>query len=164
MTKEMEDEWGRAFVHESGHALMAVIQGIPCWGICLEVGGGGGKFCTLIPPQVLSERASAYYLYLAAGAAAEELIYKDHDAGSDADKRDFMTANAPNFGDTIEEGKTLLLSRMRHLRRLVSMLKTRTRQADFDLSRVPETRMDGTDKTYRVLLSKDDLESALRRP
>jgi hypothetical protein len=41
----MEAEWERAFAHESGHALMAVLQGIPCHGICFEK--DSGKFCTL---------------------------------------------------------------------------------------------------------------------
>ena len=35
MTDEelLEEKWGRVLVHESGHALMAVLKGIHCHGI-----------------------------------------------------------------------------------------------------------------------------------
>ncbi len=78
--KIMEKEWGRPIVHESGHALMAVIQEIPCRGIAKQRAADGGRFCTLVAQQTLNSKSPGYFLFLAAGAAAEELIYGNYDA------------------------------------------------------------------------------------
>jgi hypothetical protein len=44
------------------------------------------------------------------------------------------------------------------------MLKSKARAVDFDLTRLPERTMDGSDKRYLMLLSKEEVESAVHRP
>jgi hypothetical protein len=160
---KMEHEWGRAFVHESGHALMAVLQGIPCYGIYYEE--NSGKFCALIeplpPPADLSKK---HYLFLAASGAAEQITYGNQDDdGGKSDRGDFENPGAPSFQETVNEAQVILRGKVRQLKRLVSKLKAKVRQADYDVGRLPEVGMDGSDKKYAVLLSKEELEDALRR-
>ena len=44
------------------------------------------------------------------------------------------------------------------------MLKAKAREVDFDLTLLPEVGMEGTEKRYLVLLGKEQLETAVRRP
>jgi hypothetical protein len=44
------------------------------------------------------------------------------------------------------------------------MLKSKARAIDFDLTRLPERTMDGSDKRYLILLCKEEVESAVHRP
>ena len=163
--QKMEQEWGRAFVHESGHALMAVLQGILCQGIYYQRTEKGGKFCTLIPPKQPSERTKEDYLFLAAGAAAEKLVYGDNDENAaGADKRDFDQPDSPAFDECLNEASEILSSKRRHLKRLRSMLKTTVRNVDYDLDRLTELGMDGSDQRYLMLLSKEELGNAVDRP
>lgn len=163
--EKMEQEWGHAFVHESGHALMAVLQGILCHGIYYQRTEKGGKFCTLIPPKPPNERTKEDYLFLAAGAAAEDLVYGDHDEdAAGADKRDFSQPTSPTFEGCLKETLEILSSRRRHLKRLRSMLKATVRKVDYDLGRLTELGMDGSDQRYLMLLSKEELGDAVGRP
>lgn len=163
--QKMEQEWGRAFVHESGHALMAVLQRILCHGIYYQRTEKGGKFCTLIPPKPPSERTKEDYLFLAAGAAAENLVYGDHDEGAaGADKRDFDQPNSPAFEESFTGASEILCTKKRHLKRLVSMLKATVRKVDYDLGRLTDLGMDGSDQRYLMLLSKEELANAVDRP
>jgi hypothetical protein len=60
----LERNWGRALVHESGHAIMAVLEGIECRGICYNK--TLNKFCavTMLPPD--SQYNKKHYLFLTA--------------------------------------------------------------------------------------------------
>jgi hypothetical protein len=163
--QKMEEEWGRALVHESGHALMATLQEIPCHGVYYQRSEKGGKFCTLIPPKPADERTQKDYLFLAAGSAAENLIYKDHDeTAAGADRKDFDLPDSPVFDEALDDASQVLFTKRRNLKRLVSMLKAKVRQVDYDLDRLPEVGMDGSDQRYLRLLGKEELEAAVRRP
>jgi hypothetical protein len=163
--QRMEEEWGHALVHESGHALMATLQEILCHGVYYQRSEKGGKFCTLIPPKPADERTKKDYLFLAAGSAAENLIYKDHDEeASGADRKDFDLPDSPVFDRALEDASKVLVAKRRHLKRLVSMLKAKVRQVDYDLDRLPEVGMDGSDQRYLRLIGKEELEAAFRRP
>lgn len=63
---------GPAIVHESGHALMALLKGFPCHGICF--GRYEGKFCVLLGEIPKDQSRKDYYLASAAGVAAELLF------------------------------------------------------------------------------------------
>jgi hypothetical protein len=163
--KKMEEEWGRPFVHESGHALIAVLEGIPCHGICFEKGEGAGKFCALLAATPPDEKSKSNYLVSVAGAAAEMLVYGNHDEkAAGTDRKDFDGANAPSPETTASEVSLILAGKRRQLKRLISMLKSKARAVDFDLTRLPERTMDGSDKRYLILLSKEEVESAVHRP
>lgn len=160
--EKMEKEWGHAFVHESGHALMATLHEIPCYGVYYQRTENSGKFCTLIPPKPPSERTAKDYLFSAAGSAAEKLIYGIHDEeAARADKTDFGSLDSPSFDEALKDASKILSVKRRHLKRLISMLKAKVRQVDYNLGRLPEMGMGGTDKRYLMLLSKDELESAV---
>ena len=85
----------------------------------------------------------------AAGAAAEQLIYGSYDQeAAGTDRKDFDTPNAPSPEATTAEASEILLGKRRQLKRLVSMLKSKARGVDFDLTRLRERAMDGSDKRY----------------
>jgi hypothetical protein len=160
--RRMEEEWGRPFVHESGHALMAILQEIPCYGICYEK--GSGKFCCSFPPRLSGELAKKDYMVSVAGTAAERVVYGNNDSdAAAADRRDFDTPDSPSPDKTTNEACGILSGKKRHLKRLISMLKAKVRQVDFDLGRLPEKGMEGSEKRYLILLSKEELESAVHR-
>jgi hypothetical protein len=162
--KKMEEEWGRPFVHESGHALIAVLEGIPCHGICFEKGEGAGRFCALIAPTPPGERSKSNYMVSSAGSAAEHLIYGSYDQGAAAtDRKDFDGTDAPSPDTAAAEASAILASKRRQLKRLVSLLKSKARAVDFDLTRLPNRTMDGSNKRYSMLLSKEEIESAVHR-
>jgi hypothetical protein len=153
----MRAEWERAFVNESGHALMAVLQGIPCEGIYLE--RISGKFCTLTPLPSPGELSRKDYLFIAASTAAEIILYKSPKLeGAESDRKYFEISGAPSRDEVVSEALAILLSRRKQLERLVSLLKTKVRESDSDLTRLPTT---GTDNAFAVLLSKKELEEAL---
>src|ERR1700692_2292497 len=100
-----------------------------------------------------------------AGAAAEMLIYGNHDEhAAGTDRKDFDAANAPSQETTASEVSLILAGKRRQLKRLISMLKATARSVDFDLTRLTERTMDGSDKRYLILLSKEEVESAVHLP
>jgi len=156
---EMELNWGPTFVHESGHALMALLQGIQCHGIYFERGEDGGRFCALFA-NCSGERSKKDYLVSAAGVAAELLIYPDRNSeGAEGDREDFNASDAPSFDDTVSEARQILAAEARALETLISKLKTRIKSVDFDLSRLPEVGMDGNDRRYLILLDENELKA-----
>lgn len=163
--QKMEEEWGPVFVHESGHALMAVLHKIECHGICFERGEGAGRFCAVIPPVSPEQRSKPDLLVLAAGVAAERFIYpKRESMGANADRREFESSgSATDFNTAVQEAYEIISQEKRKLKRLVSMLKSKARAVDFNLGKLPEVGMDGSDKRYLILLSKEELESAVNR-
>jgi hypothetical protein len=115
-------------------------------------------------PKPPSERTQEGHLFLAAGAAAEKLVYGDHDEdAAEADKRDFDQPNSPAFEKYLKEASEILYSKRRHLKRLRSMLKATVRKVDYDLGRLTDLGMDGSDQRYLMLLSKEELGNAVDR-
>jgi hypothetical protein len=166
-----ERTWGRALVHESGHALMAVLQGITCHGICFET--NSGTFCTVTPFRSPGELSKKDYLFFAASTAAELLLCRFPDAeaagtswiqlGAATDSNYFQTPGAPSREETVGEAVTILLGRIKQLQRLASLLRNKVRERDCDLSRLPLLGKEASGKKFVVLLSKKELEDALPR-
>lgn len=160
LEEKMEQEWGPVFAHESGHALMALLQGIPCSGIYFE--RGDGKFCAVLasPSDTMSNED---YLVSAAGVAAELLVYQNSNSdGAAADRADFVSPDAPSFDEKVNEARLILSGEMVTLETIISILKARVRSVEFDLSCLPEVGMDGSANRYLTLLSKEKLEAAVR--
>ena len=155
----------QAFFHESGHVLMHVVQEIPCHGIYFEKHEGDGRLCTPAPPKPPEERSNRDYLVLAAGVAAEKLIYgiKHESQGIGADRQEFESPNAPSFEKTVAEAYEILSSREMTLRRLVSELEAKARAVGFNLFDLSDRGMDGSDRRYGELLNKEELEAAVRQ-
>ena len=159
--KVLEETWGRALVHESGHALMAVLLGIPCHGIHYDK--TANKFCAItdLPPE--SEYSNKHYSFLTASSAAELIIYGNQDEdGAKSDRMSFQNAGAPSLQDTLNEAHAVLLVNRRKLKRLVSKLKAKCRKVDLNLAALPETGMVNSDHKFGVLLSQQELEDAVR--
>jgi hypothetical protein len=163
MTDEelLEEKWGRVLVHESGHALMAVLKGIHCHGIYYD--RTANQFCALTDPTPEPEHLKKHYMCSAAGAAAELVIYGNRDEeDATSDRSAFQGAGAPSFQDTLNEAQALLRGSEGKLRRLVSKLKSKCLQVDLDLGALPEVGLDGSDHKFAVLMPRDELESVLR--
>jgi hypothetical protein len=159
--KVLEETWGRALVHESGHALMAALQEIPCRGIYYDK--TARKFSVIADLPMESEYTKKHYIFLTASSAAELVTYgnQDEDAAK-SDRLAFQKAGAPSIEDTLNEARTMLLENKRKLKRLVSKLKAKCREVDLNLGALPETEMDGSDHKFGILLSKQELEDAVR--
>ena len=152
----------QALVHESGHALMAVLQGITCLGICFD--REEEKFCALGPPPKPPEQWSRQdYLFSAAGVAAEKVIYgRDHDSGgAGADQKDFESSNAPPFEQTVSEAYEILSGEDMKLKRLTSRLMARVKGLGFNFMSLPRTEANG--KRFPVLLNREELEAAVHQ-
>jgi hypothetical protein len=163
----MEKEWGNAFVHESGHALVAVLKNIPCHGIYYEFLADGGKFCALANlPEQHADLSADHYIFLGSGSAAEQLIYgkdKQDESTARGDKSYFTEPTAPSFDQSVSDALAILTAHKRHVKRLVSKLKARMREADYDVGRLPVLDMQGSTRKYAVLLSKQELEDAVQK-
>jgi hypothetical protein len=162
MTDEelLEENWGRALVHESGHALMAVPLGVPCYGIYFHK--TANKFCAIadLPPE--SGYSDVHYLFLTASSAAELIVYGSEDEdGAKSDRLAFQNAGAPSVQDALNRSHALLLGNEHKLKRLVSKLKSKCLQVALNLANLPEIGMDGSDDRFGVLLSKAELEDAV---
>src|ERR1700730_10504026 len=147
---------------------MAVLQGIPCHGICFEK--DSGKFCTLTPLPSPGELSKKDYLFFAASIAAELLLcrFPGPEAactswtqlGAALDGNYFQAPGAPSREETVGEALTVLSSRTKQLQRLESLLESKVRESDYDLSRLPVMGKEGSGKKFAVLLSKKELEDA----
>jgi hypothetical protein len=155
----MKADWGPPLVHESGHALMAVLKGMPCYGIYFE--RDSERFCAIIGNHT-SGHFKDDYLVSVAGAAAELLVYPDNiSEGAGADDADFDSLDAPPREQIENEARLILLEEKKGLEGLIAALKTKIESVDFDLGRLPEVGMDGSDKRYLTLLDKRELEECI---
>lgn len=137
---------------------MAILQGIPCYGIFFlrDV----KKACTLIQPLPQpSEYSEAHYLFLAAGSAAELIRFGNIDhAGSISDRKFFGKPLTISFEQSRYEATVILAAKAMQLNRLISEVTQNYEQADCDFNRLAECEMkiDGAIKKVGILLS--DLE------
>jgi hypothetical protein len=157
----LETNWGRALVHESGHALMAVLQGIPCHGIFYNK--TINKFCVLADvPADFNEYSKKDYLFSMASSAAEKVIYGDLDEeGAKSDRAPFESPGAPPVQETFNEAHDIVSSNKRKLKRLVSKLKASCKKVNLNMALLSETVTNSTGHKFGTLLSKEDLEDAV---
>lgn len=161
----MEEDWFRAFIHESGHAIMAVMQTIRCHGIFLQQ--PKIKACSLIdplpPPSGLSNK---HFLYLAAGSAAELVVLGDQDSeGSQEDRRLFGTPLSITFEEKIKEAEAILLNKKLLIKTLASKLDDMVKKADGDFRCFRVQKVDagyGIHANYWVLLCEEELKEELK--
>lgn len=161
--KRMEADWFRAFVHESGHAAMALKQAIPCHGIFLQQ--PKIKACTLIeplpPPSGLSNR---HHLFLAAGSAAEQIVLGDHDfEASQEDRRLSGNPHSKAFEEKVKDAEAILLDNKLLITTLAQKLDIIVKQASGDFSSFRRQKVDAGDgiTEYWTLLCEEELKKEL---
>jgi hypothetical protein len=160
---ELERRWGRAFVHESGHAIIAISRGIPCFGIYYDK--TKQQFCTANDlPESETEYTKDHFLMLVAGSAGELVMYgTSNEAAAEDDRKPFKNAGAPSLESTQDEAHATLSKNKRKIRRLVSMMKEKLRQVGLNVEALPEKTLDGSNHKFGLLLSGEEVENALKR-
>ena len=152
----LSDDWNRVFLHESGHALMAVLEGIPCYGVFFQ--NDVKKACTLIQPLPNpSQYTHGQYLFLAAGSAAEMTKYSNPDFnGTRADRKLFGTASYP---EGIAAAHKVLAGKSELLKLLHARITVNYKQAGSDFKRLTQCdkSIGNAVKKVGVLLSKIEL-------
>jgi hypothetical protein len=157
------EEMKRVAVHESGHAVMAVIQGIVCHGVFLayepnELGPGGKiegiRFCVPAgnnPPWKKSD-----YLQSAAGAGAEELFFKDYNLGASAiDREMFSTPGAPEWEATVDEAKMILAKNSETVSQMAEAIILKHQNVPMRLW--PDRGMGNRSTRFKEILSNEEV-------
>lgn len=157
----LETNWGRALVHECGHALIAVLQGITCHGVFWNK--TVNKFCVLADvPADFSQYSKNHFLFSTGGSAAETVIYGDNDEdAAKSDRLPFDTAGAPTYEQTLREAHDLVSKSEHKARRLVSLVKAKCKQVDLNLGVLEENVTNASGHRFGTLLSKAELEDAV---
>ena len=153
-----QEHLNRAAVHESGHAVMACINGIQCSGVFWEyepIAGTvprKGKFCTPVgnkPPWKTKD-----YLQIAAGAGAEKLFFGGYiPATSEHDRQKFDAPGAPDWEETVEEAKAILANKNDELTAMATLFLQRSPS----IRSLPDRGMKGHSTRYKELLSEDEV-------
>ena len=159
---QAERDWCHALIHESGHAVMAAMQTIRCFGIFLKQ--KKIKACALIEPLpgALSDR---HYLFLAAGSAAERNAYGKADCeGSRDDRKLFGNPQGTTFDQKVREAEAILLTNSQIIEKLAARVDEIVKRAggDFNSFRVQKVTMDGVIEDFWVLLCEDELKEELK--
>lgn len=159
-----DDDWFRAFVHEGGHAIIATMGTIRCYGVFL-MQKPKLKACILVDPLASPlELSDNQRLYLAAGNAAEKVVLgKADSAGSGEDRRIFGQPPGVTFEEKVEEARTLLLDKKSLVEGLALRLYKMYQNArgDFSGFRVQEAGVDSNITAYWVLLDEAELKDLL---
>jgi hypothetical protein len=160
-----DDDWFRAFVHEGGHATVAKMHAIRCYGIFL-LQKPKIKACTLVDPLPSPlELSPEQRLYLAAGSAAERLILgkPDHNAAGE-DRRIFGQTGDETFEGKVEEAEALLAEKKALIEGLAATLYKLYQNAGGNFSGFREQRagVGSNISLYWVLLCEEELRDALK--
>jgi len=149
------------FVHESGHAVMAVLQGLPCSGIFLHSESDGVRFCAIATPHEPLTKGD--YLQAAAGAAAELIFYEQFDPSrADCDRQDFELPGAPSWGETVEEALIILRGQRENLQILASLVECKVKHTP-DSSMLKTQLVPGYTGVFRELVTRETVHSVLTR-
>jgi hypothetical protein len=161
---QAERDWCHALIHESGHALMAAIQTIRCYGIFLKQ--TKIKACALIEPlPAPSGLSNKHYLFLAAGSAAERNTYGEADfEGSRDDRKLFGSPQGTTFDGKVTEAEAILQTKKTLIENLASRADEIVKRAGGDFSSLRVQRVDtcGVIEDYWVLLSEQELIEELQ--
>jgi len=162
--RDTGDVWYRAFIHESGHAVMAALQGIRCHGIFMLK--GPMKATALVPPfsHPLSEELKL--LFLAAGSAAEELVLGQPDsAASKADRNLFGINQDAAFDEKVREAVVILSNHRPQIEKLAARLYGMYQKTGGDFTNFrpqPVKDENGHEVDYWVLLDEEELKEELK--
>jgi hypothetical protein len=159
----MADDVYHALVHEGGHVLMANIQHIPCLGMFLRQ--VGAKACNLINTLPKGDLPNELLLYLAAGNAAEVIVFGEADPdGSNDDRRLFGKPPGTTFEEKIEDGKIILAKSKAVIETLASQLTKTFKDANGDFTgfRPVQVSTNGVITPHWVLLDEQELKDDIQ--
>ena len=152
-----QEELRRVAIHECGHAVMAVIQGIPCRGVFFAyepteaVAICAGRFCVPVgnnPPWKKGD-----YLQSAAGTGAEDLFFGGYNrSASEDDQQMFSVAGAPEWEATVEEAKTILAGYKDKIALMAEEFLSKHERVPLTL--LPDRGMDGSSTRFKEILSE----------
>jgi hypothetical protein len=161
---QAEKDWCHALIHEGGHAVMAAMQGIPCYGIFLKQ--TKIKACALIEPlPATSSLSDKHYLFLAAGSAAERNTYGEADfEGSRDDRKLFGNPQSTTFDEKVGEAQAFLFTRKLVIENLASRVDEIVKRAagNFNSFRVQKVNTNGIIEDHWVLLNESELKEELK--
>jgi hypothetical protein len=148
--------WNRVFLHESGHALMAVLQGVTCYGIAYL--SEKDVAFTPVPPLPV-QKTDAHRLFLGAGSAAEATKYSGMSFFGAKDDRKQHGGTTAQFNQSVEGAYNILLGQLDILEALASKVQSNFERAGSDFSKLPQCdmRIDNVVKKVGVLLPVAEL-------
>ena len=144
---------------------MGTLQGVLCHGVFIIK--KTVKACILTPPMPKSSDLSdELRLYLAAGSAAERVVFGKEDVGASRNDREiFGTPQGAAFEAKITGAEKLLSKEKRTLERLALHLFDLVRSADGNFSSFRSQSAGppaGPIEDYWVLLNEEELKAQLR--
>jgi hypothetical protein len=74
----------------------------------------------------------------------------------------FANPGAPPLGECIKEAQAIFSRKKPQIKGMVAQIKAKMRQADYDIGLLPKKTLN--DKTYAVLLSKEEIEAFANQP
>jgi len=154
------EELKRVAVHESGHAVMAVMQGIQCHGLFFayepdeSLAIHGGHFC--VPCGNNPPWKKADYLQSAAGAGAEKLFFGGYNrAASEDDRQMFSTTGAPKWETTVDEAREILAKSSEAITQMAEAVITKYQNVPMNLW--PDRGMNGRTTRFKQILSDEEV-------
>jgi hypothetical protein len=148
--------WSRVFLHESGHALMAVRQGVTCYGVAYR--SDKDTAFTSVPP-LPTQKTDAHRLFLGAGSAAEATKYSGMSFFGAKDDRKQHGGTTAQFNQSVEGAYNILLTELKTLKAIAAKIQANFEQASSDFTKLPQCdmRIDNTVQKVGILLSADEL-------
>ena len=148
--------WKRVFLHECGHALMAVLQGIPCYGIAYLTEKDSAV--TLVKP-LPGQKTDSHRLFLGSGSAAEATRYSGMSFFGARDDRKQHGGSSAQFNQSVENAYNVLLEQLEKLKNLASRVQTNFEQADSQFDKLPQSdvQVDGVTRKVGMLLTETEL-------
>jgi hypothetical protein len=150
----------RVAIHESGHAVIAVIQEIPCHGLFFayepseSLAIHGGRFC--VPCGNNPPWKKGDYLQSAAGAGAEKLFFGGYNrAASEDDRRMFSTTGAPEWERTVDEAKEILAKSAEAITQMAEAVILKYQMVPMNLW--PDRGMNGRTTRFKQILSDEEV-------
>lgn len=135
---------------------MAVLQGIPCYGIAYLTEKDSAV--TLVKP-LPAQKTDSHRLFLGSGSAAEATRYSGMSFFGARDDRKQHGGSSAQFNQSVENAYNVLLEQLEKLKNLASRVQTNFEQADSQFDKLPQSdvQVDGVTRKVGMLLTETEL-------